>query len=260
VDQCAQQGAQPQCLAEIDIFVLAGGLGKRIRPVLGDTPKLLAPVRDRTYLAYLLDWLTFFGARRIVFGLGYGAQAIRAELERHPRADLTIVTAVEPKPLGTAGAISFSRDQLHSDPVLVLNGDSFVDADLCEFVASYDAGGRLGALLCTQVGDGGRYGQVRIDANGNIESFVEKAASPDGTTTINAGVYLLSARLLDMIARARKSSIERDIFPALKPGTLQAFTGAFEFIDIGTPDSLARAGNALKRVPSAAAGSVPHDH
>jgi mannose-1-phosphate guanylyltransferase len=259
VDECAQrQGARLQCLAEIDVFVVAGGLGTRIRPILGDTPKLLAPVGDRTYLAYLLDWLAFFGARRIVFGLGHRAEAIRAEFERHPRADLTIVTVVEPEPLGTAGAIGFSRNRLRTDPVLVLNGDSFVDADLCEFVAFYRTHLPLGAVLCTQIGDGQRYGRVRVGENGDIVSFDEKNVSPAGAATINAGVYLLSARLLDTIANSRKSSIERDIFPALMPGTLQAFTGAFEFIDIGTPESLTRAADTLKRVPSAAAVSDDH--
>jgi mannose-1-phosphate guanylyltransferase len=239
-----------QCLADIDTFVLAGGMGTRIRPVLGDTPKLLAPIQGKTYLAYLLDWLVFFGARRIVFGLGHGSQAIRAELDRESRADLTIATVVEPEPLGTAGAIGFSRDQLHSDPVLVLNGDSFVEADLCKFIASYRAHDRLGAVICTEVPDGRRYGGIRVDANGDIAQFIEKSAALAGTATINAGVYLLSARLLDTLPRTHNSSIERDIFPSLKPGTLQAFAGSFPFIDIGTPASLAEAANIFKRVPS----------
>jgi mannose-1-phosphate guanylyltransferase len=246
----ARRAGRRQCLADIDTFVLAGGMGTRIRPVLGDTPKLLAPIQGKTYLAYLLDWLAFFGARRVVFGLGYGSQAIRTELEREPRADLTIATVVEPEPLGTAGAIGFSRDQLHSDPVLVLNGDSFVEADLCEFIAAYRAHDRLGAVLCTQVPDGRRYGEIRIDTNGDIAQFVEKSATLAGAATINAGVYLLSARLLDTLPRARNSSIERDIFPSLKPGTLQAFVGSFPFIDIGTPESLAQATRLFKRVPS----------
>jgi mannose-1-phosphate guanylyltransferase len=245
-----RQAGRRQCLADIDTFVLAGGMGTRIRPVLGDTPKLLAPIQGKTYLAYLLDWLAFFGARRVVFGLGHGSQAIRAELERESRANLTIASVVEPEPLGTAGAIGFARDQLHSDPVLVLNGDSFVEADLCDFIASYRAHDRLGAVLCTQVSDGRRYGEIRIDANGDIAQFVEKSATLAGTATINAGVYLLSARLLDTLPRARNSSIERDIFPSLKPGTLQAFVGSFPFIDIGTPESLAQAANVFKRIPS----------
>lgn len=252
------QGGKRECLTEIDVFVLAGGLGTRIQPVLGEKPKLLAPIGGRTYLSFLLDWLAFFGARRIIFGLGHRAEVIRAELECHPRTDLSIVTVIEPEPLGTGGAIGHARDQFRTDPVMVINGDSFVDADLCEFVAAYSARGSLGSVLCTEVPDGGRYGRVHIDANRNIVSFAEKDASQTGAATINAGIYLLSATLLDMIASTRKSSIERDIFPALTAGSLQAFAGAFEFIDIGTPESLERAAATFRRVPAAnKTGSAP---
>jgi NDP-sugar pyrophosphorylase family protein len=260
VSQSAQRSILRQCLADIDVFVLAGGLGTRIRPMLGDTPKLLAPIGDRTYLSFLLDWLASYGARRIIFGLGYGAAAICAEFERHPRADLDIVPVIEPEPLGTGGAIAFARPQFRTDPVMALNGDSFVDANLCEFVASYKAGAHLGAILCTQVPDGRRYGQVRIDANGDIVGFAEKADSFPGTAIINAGVYLLSVALLDIISSTHRSSIERDIFPGLGPGKLQAFTGAFNFIDIGTPESLTRAVDTLKRTPSPTGGPSLNDH
>ncbi len=69
------------CLEALDIFILAGGLGTRIRPVLGDLPKILAPILGRPYLAYLLDWLERFGARRVVLGLGHRAQAVVEYLE-----------------------------------------------------------------------------------------------------------------------------------------------------------------------------------
>ena len=95
-----------QCLATLDVLVIAGGLGTRIRSALGDTPKLLAPIGGRPYLAYLLDWLRRFGAKRIVLGLGHRAQAVTDFLERNKSSydDLTVVTVTEPEPLGTAGA------------------------------------------------------------------------------------------------------------------------------------------------------------
>ena len=110
-------------------------MGTRIRPVLGDLPKILAPILGRPYLAYLLDWLERFGARRVVLGLGHRAQAVVEYLEdAHPASQIEVTTVVEPSPLGTAGAIRFARGALRSDPVLVMNGDSFTDADLCAFV------------------------------------------------------------------------------------------------------------------------------
>ena len=71
-----------QCLATLDVLVIAGGLGTRIQSALGDTPKLLAPIGGRPYLAYLLDWLRRFGAKRIVLGLGHRAQAVIDFLDR----------------------------------------------------------------------------------------------------------------------------------------------------------------------------------
>jgi mannose-1-phosphate guanylyltransferase len=227
------------CLASIDVLVLAGGLGTRIRPVLGDTPKLLAPIGDRPYLSHLLDWLRRFGARRIVLGLGFGADAVLEYLKAHPAPDLEIRTVVEPAPLGTAGAIRFARPELHSDPAVVLNGDTFVNADLCALLARQKETAALGTLLCVDVDDAGRYGRVVLDRAGHIEGFAEKDPSFRGAAPVNGGVYALSAALLDRIAAGQAKSIEYDVFQQLPAGTLAAYAGRFDFIDIGTPESFA---------------------
>jgi NDP-sugar pyrophosphorylase family protein len=230
-----------RCLATIDVLVLAGGLGTRIRPVLGDTPKLLAPVAGQTYLDHLLDWLARFGARRGVLALGHRAEAIVAHLARHARDDIAVETVIEPQPLGTAGAIRWARAELRSDPVLVINGDSFADVDLCEFLAHHRRAGATATLLCATVADAGRYGRVRVDKEGTIAGFAEKDATFRGAALVNAGMYFISAALLNAIASETASSLERDVFERLPPGSLAAFTQCGNFIDIGTPESLALA-------------------
>jgi NDP-sugar pyrophosphorylase family protein len=229
-----------QCLATLDVLVIAGGLGTRIKSALGDTPKLLAPIAGRPYLAYLLDWLRRFGAKRIVLGLGHQAQAVIDFLDRHKSShdDLTLVTVTEPEPLGTAGAIRFARANLRTDPVLVMNGDSFADADLCALVAHHRRAKAKATLLCAEVEDAGRYGRVELDGAGRIRGFVEKDPNFHGKSTVSAGVYLFSAALLDEIAGSRATSLERDVFGRAAPGALDAFAGRFAFIDIGTPESL----------------------
>jgi mannose-1-phosphate guanylyltransferase len=236
---------QQRCLASVDVLVLAGGLGTRIRPVLGDLPKLLAPIGKRSYLDLLLDWLRRFGAKRIVLALGYQAQAVIDHLRAHPPSDLTIATVVEPSPLGTAGAIRFARSELRTDPVMVMNGDSFSDADLCSLVTHHRTGGARGTILCAEVEDAGRYGRVVCDNSGQIERFLEKDPAFRGTARINAGVYLLSAALLDDIAAGQAASLERDVFERMPAGSLAALTCCTNFIDIGTPESLALAGKHL---------------
>jgi NDP-sugar pyrophosphorylase family protein len=226
------------CLAAIDVLVLAGGLGTRIRPVLGDTPKLLAPIAGRAYLDHLLGWLKRFDARRVVLALGHRASAITAYLAQRTADEMTIDTVVEPQPLGTAGAVRWARPRLHTDPVLIINGDSFADVDLCKFLERHRRAGAAGTILCAKVTDAGRYGRVQIDNRGAVTGFVEKDAAFRGTASINAGMYLVSASLLDGIASGTAKSLEKDVFERLPPGSLAAFAECSNFIDIGTPESL----------------------
>jgi len=229
------------CLHSIDALILAGGLGTRLRSAVPDLPKVLAPVAGRPFLHHLLEWIARFGARRIVLSLGYRADAVRRFLAETAFPRLEIATIAEPEPLGTAGAIRFARHMLTTDPVLVLNGDSFVDADLCALLARHRAAGTPGTLLCAEIGDASRYGRVELDPAGLIQGFREKTSGPSGRATINAGVYALSARLLDEIAAGHARSLEHDIFAQLPPGSLAALTGGYRFVDIGTPESLASA-------------------
>jgi len=237
----AEMAQSRNCLSKLDIFVLAGGLGTRIRPILGDTPKLLALLAGRPYLDRLLDWLRGFGAHRVVLGLGHRAEAIVEYLRKHPQSDPTVSYFIEPQPLGTAGALRFARGELRSDPVMVINGDSFVDADLCGLVTRQRDSGALGTILCAEVGDAGRFGRVVVEETGWIERFVEKDPDFRSMALVNAGVYLLSAALLDQIDKNQAISLENDVFSRLPPRSLAACTGRFQFVDFGTPDSLSLA-------------------
>jgi mannose-1-phosphate guanylyltransferase len=176
-----------------------------------------------------------------VLGLGYQAQTVVDYLRKHPVMGLIVETVIEPQPLGTAGAIRFARAHLHSDPVMVLNGDSITDVDLCAFLESHRTRGIRGSVLCTEVDDASRYGRVLIDGRGMIDSFAEKDPALHERGMINAGVYLMSAALLDDIAAGPAASLERDFFERLPKSSLAAFTGCKNFIDIGTPESLATA-------------------
>jgi NDP-sugar pyrophosphorylase family protein len=231
-------------LGSIDVAVLAGGLGTRIRGVLGDTPKVMAPIAlqgtSRPFLDIMLDWLARQGTRRVLLCLGHLADRVREHIARHPRSDLTVDSVVEPQPLGTAGAIRFARDRLASDPIMVINGDTFVDADLAAMLAEHRARHAAATMLCVRVPDAGRYGRVEIAADGTIARFVEKDPAA-GPGTINAGIYLLGRALVDRLAQGDASSIERDVLEKLPPHTIRAVVTSGRFIDIGTPESLGAA-------------------
>jgi NDP-sugar pyrophosphorylase family protein len=234
-------GSAKQCLKSIDVLVLAGGLGTRVRRILGDTPKLLAPLAGRTYLDHLLDWLAQFAASHVVLALGHCAAAIVEHLAQRGPGAIKIETVIEPQPLGTAGAIRLARPRLGSNPVLVLNGDSFADVDLCRFYEYHSRSGAAVTILCATVADAGRYGRVEVDRCGAVFGFAEKDSSFRGAALVNAGMYFVSAGFLDGIATSTATSLESDVFGVMPPGSLAAFTECGNFIDIGTPESLALA-------------------
>ena len=224
-------------IADIDIAVLAGGLGTRLRGVLPETPKILAPVLGKAFLEHLLDWLNRQGARRVILCLGYRAGDVLAYLEARSFAPLEIRTVVEPEPLGTGGAIARARSLLISEPVLVMNGDTLLDADLNAFLAGHGASQADVSILCTKVEDTARYGRLEIDAHDRILRFVEKDATT-GPAWVNGGYYLFGRAALDAIFTLSKGSLERDILQRMRPGTIHASRTQGRFLDIGTPETL----------------------
>lgn len=242
-------------LAGIDVAILAGGLGTRLRGAIGETPKVLAPVAGKPFLDHLLVWLKGFGARRIVLCLGYRADMVVDHLRQAAPGRLDVMTSIEPKPLGTAGGLRLAVPLLISDPVLVINGDTFVDADLAAFVAAHRRSGARASILATEVPSMARYGRLAIDADGGIGRFAEKDPSDTGPGPINAGLYLFARSWLADLARASAESLERDVFAAAPAGSFRAVpAGNAAFVDIGTPESLAQAGailqQALARTPT----------
>ncbi len=228
-------------LSNIDIVVLAGGKGTRIQPVLGDVPKLLAPIGERTYLDYLLDWLQSFGASRVILSLGHQATRIVDYVTTQPRDDLEIIPVIEEMPLGTAGALRHVRMHVTSETALVMNGDSWTGADLGALLLTHATSGAPATLLCVRVDDAGRFGQIEADDHGRIRAFREKDPSA-GAGLINAGIYAFGPEAWKTLDNTPGPSLERDVFQALAPSSLAAYdAGNVPFIDIGTPESLARA-------------------
>ncbi len=219
------------CLDGIDVAVLAGGLGTRISGVLGDTPKVLAPINDKPYLDHLLDWFSTFGPARIVLCLGHLADKVID----HIAGRENVATVVEPEPLGTGGAVKLARDRLTSDPVLVMNGDTWLGTDLCLFLDSHRKSGAMVSVLCVPVDDVCRYGSVELN-HGRITAFREKDPANSGPGLISAGAYFISQAALGSVAGP---SLERDFLQRLPPESIHGYVpDAINFIDIGTPESL----------------------
>lgn len=226
-------------LSNITAFVLAGGMGTRLRSAVADRPKVLAPVLGRPFLAFLLDRLADVGIRHTVLGTGYMADAVEDAFgDAHEGMRLSY--SREPEALGTGGALRLALPQLSSDPVLVLNGDSYFSADLVAFARAFDECGARAALLRTEVPDVSRYGQVHAASDGRLRRFEEKGSAV-GHGWINAGMYLFRRALLRALPKDRSVSLEKEVFPSLIGDGLYAFSQQGRFIDIGTPESYAAA-------------------
>ncbi|MEJ0068233.1 MAG: sugar phosphate nucleotidyltransferase [Pseudomonadota bacterium] len=171
--------------ADHDVVVLAGGLGTRLRGAIGALPKILAPVAGRPFLDILLDHIARHGFRRVILLLGYRADAVRAHLASRPSA-LDVEIFVETTPLGTAGALRTAVPHVQSDPVLVMNGDSFVQFDAVAFLDAYQRSGAPAALVSVMVPDASRYGALDIDSDERVVRFLEKRPG-GGPGPINAG-------------------------------------------------------------------------
>jgi NDP-sugar pyrophosphorylase family protein len=225
-------------LAETDVVILAGGLGTRLAEVWPGRPKILAPLAGEPILDRLLARLEQQGARRVILALGHLADQVCRHLDN--RFDgLALLPSVEPEPLGTAGAVAHALPLLRSDHVVVLNGDSLIDADLADFVAWAIAEANDSALIATPIDRADRYGALLLAKGGAIEAFYEK--QEEGAAWINAGVYWFGPLALNMIAALGRGSLEREILPRLPIGSICAYRSAASFIDIGTPESFARA-------------------
>lgn len=230
--------------------------------MLGETPKILAPVAGRPFVDHLLTWLAGYGAKRVILCLGFRADLVTDHLARHPFPGVEVVPSIEPTPLGTAGGLRLAVPLLRTDPVLVMNGDTFVDADLADFVEAHRARRADASVLCASVPSTARYGRLDIDGAGRIRRFAEKDPADTGPGSINAGLYLFSQPWLADFARGTGPSLERDVFAKSPPGSFHAVPArGATFLDIGTPESFAQAEavilGAIKHRPGAISGSGP---
>lgn len=220
-------------LSHLTAVILAGGLGTRLRSAVADRPKVLAEVNGRPFLAYILDQLVDAGIPEVVLCTGYLGEQIEGAFGKIYRG-CRITYSREQRQLGTGGALRLALEFLDSDPVLVLNGDSFCDTDLNLFLKIHRESGTTASILLAQVPDVSRYGSVECDMRGHITRFEEKGGM-QGSGMINAGVYLLDRDVIEGICVNAEVSLERDLFPLLVGKGLVGIKLVRRFIDIGVP-------------------------
>jgi len=221
-------------IMKIDTVVLAGGMGTRLRSVVSDVPKPMAPVNGTPFIFILLKSISAYTAGDFVISAGYMADELE-KLFADPPEGLRAKVVSEKKPLGTGGAIKFAAEQTSSENILAVNGDSFLDIDystLFRFHTENDADLTM-ALVWQE--DASRYGAVETDRTGRILSFSEKGTASKGF--INAGAYIIKREVLKDFSSDTPLSFEKDVLPdLLKERKCMGFKAEGSFTDIGTPE------------------------
>jgi mannose-1-phosphate guanylyltransferase len=218
-----------------DAIVLCGGAGSRLR-TMTDDPKAMVSVAGRPFLELLLRQLHRWGIERVILAVGYRSEAIQSHFSDEAFG-LQLLYSKEVFPLGTGGALRNAADLVESSVALVLNGDSYTDADLRRFLADHhDSGADMSVLIVPPDGRDD-CGTVSIDIEGRLLAFQEKQAQI-GPKYINAGIYLVSRYMLQEIAAGSEISLERELIPQwLAQGKrIRATVDPAACHDIGTPE------------------------
>jgi D,D-heptose 1,7-bisphosphate phosphatase len=221
--------------------ILCGGLGSRLGALAAQTPKPLLPVGGSPFLDILLFELGRHGIKQVLLLAGFATRRILDYAASTPvksRFDLEIDVSVEPQRAGTGGALWHARDRL-DDQFLLLNGDSWFDINLLDFAChAVSHPSATGAVAVRLLPDASRYGVVEIDGI-RVSRFRERPER-GGAGLVSAGVYFFRRALTDALVAC--CSLEAEVLPALA-GREKLLGIQFDryFIDIGVPDSFARA-------------------
>jgi D-glycero-alpha-D-manno-heptose 1-phosphate guanylyltransferase len=228
----------------MEAVILAGGMGTRLRDVVKDLPKPMAPVNGKPFLHYLLGWISNFSEiDRIVISTGFRSEII-SEYFGESFEGISINYAVEPKPLGTGGAIKFAFQQCTGDNILVLNGDTFFPVNLGRFMLYHENAENIMSVALKPMQDFSRYGNVACSGD-IITGFEEKKYCSEGL--INGGIYLINKAFIEAQHFPEVFSFEKDVLEKLAGSSLlKCMVFDVPFIDIGIPEDYYKAGEILK--------------
>jgi len=219
---------------DIDVLILCGGKGKRLRKISGAIPKPMVCVGGRPFLDILIDYLRASGFKRFILGLGYRADFIKKYYKARKIPGIEIVFSREKSPLGTGGAVKKAKRLIKSEVFLVLNGDSFSEFNAADFIKFYDQKKAAILLLLRKVKNAREFGAVTIDSRSAITCFSEKNKGSRGGF-INGGIYLFNKSIFSQMPRKAEFSLEYDFFPKMAGKGIYGYKKSGFFVDIGTP-------------------------
>jgi mannose-1-phosphate guanylyltransferase/phosphomannomutase len=225
-------------------FILAAGLGTRLRSLGLDAPKVMVPIGGKPLLEHHLELFKRQGIREFIVNLHYLPEKITSYFGDGSKFGVSIIYSHEPELLGTAGAVKKMESELRNGPFIVFYGDNLVQVDfgpLLEFHRDRQALATVALFASPEPWTGG---VVETDSNGRVVRFVEK---PDrkqvSTNLISAGIFVLEPQVLDVVPAGQFSDFGKDVFPKLlaERRPVYAMEPKAYIQDVGTPERLAKA-------------------
>ncbi|HOF20747.1 MAG TPA: nucleotidyltransferase family protein [Bacteroidales bacterium] len=226
----------------MEVIILAGGLGTRLREVIRDIPKPMAPVAGRPFLHYILDWLRRYPVRKIIISAGYRAEVIREHFGSR-FYEIPLEYVIEEKPLGTGGAVNYALGKTAGNDILVLNGDTWFPVDPCRLMGFHSSEDSRFSLALKRMFDFDRYGTVSLEGN-RVLGFNEKKACDEGL--INGGIYVINRKFFESQKMPEVFSLEKDFLEKnAGKSVLKGMIFGDPFLDIGIPEDYAKAEEVL---------------
>lgn len=220
-------------------FLLAAGLGTRLRPITDSTPKCMLRIGGAPLLDIWLDALAGAGVHEVLVNLHHLAAVVRSHLAAR-RGPPAVRLVEEPVLLGSAGTLLANRGFVEGEEMfLAINADNLTDFDLGVLVDAHRAGGAIATLSLFRSPRPSECGIVAVE-DGRVVGYVEKPADPPGDLA-NAGMYAFHPEVLDVIAAEPPQDIGYHLLPRLVGRARAVTIGDCYFIDIGTPAALQRA-------------------
>jgi NDP-sugar pyrophosphorylase family protein len=229
---------------DMDVVILCGGMGTRLKNVVSDRPKPMAEINGRPFLDILIEYMMSFGLQRFILCAGYKADFIKQYYyKREPKIE--IVLSVEEVPMGTGGAIKNAEYLIQTSNFIVMNGDSFCPFDMLGFLDFHLGKGAVVSIVVVESEDTKDFGLISLDNSQKIIRFNEKTGK-DENSFINAGIYLFKKEIFSLIPSNRSYSLEYDLFPELVKREFYGFITHEKLIDIGTPERYEQAKRNLR--------------
>ena len=218
---------------KFDVIILAGGLGTRLKSVVSDVPKPMAPVAGKPFMEFILQKLPLQNVNQIILSVGYKYEKIK-EHYGDKYHHIPLIYSIEEEPLGTGGGIKLALSKSKTENCLIVNGDTLFDVDFEQFWQVHNQNNNDITLALKQIEQPDRYGTVLLTKN-KIVKFSEKQAGLK-SGLINGGLYWIKTELISKMPAEDKFSFET-AFLEKQVNTLQmgGYIDSSLFIDIGIP-------------------------